>query len=197
MKRKGLLCAGIVSIFSTLFVWAQETTPATPSPTESTTTSSAPVVVPMAPANVEVPGNLLRNGNFERGKSDWKSPGKVITVDGRNVLELDTTRREPQTLATDWKTVRDVRVLKISFEVKAGEGFVPDSAVGGDIHCEISKLPRGASFRDVSIKPGGGWQTICWNREVPAGQRTFVFQITARPGSGPLYLSNFVVLGEE
>jgi len=141
-------------------------------------------------------GNLLRNGDFEHGKAGWESRGKVISVDSRNVLELDTTRRELQSLITEVKTARDMRLLKITFEVKAGEGFTADGASAGDFRMRISK-PHGHAFRDITLKPGGGWQTIRWDRDVIEGQRDFTFEIIARAGTGPLYFTNFVVIGVE
>ncbi|PAW78634.1 MAG: hypothetical protein B9S32_06855 [Verrucomicrobia bacterium Tous-C9LFEB] len=186
----GYLFAAIVSIFSLVPLLAQEP-PATTPPPENTATTSGPVVVPVEGASTDTPGNLLRNGDFERGKSDWYSRGKIIQVDNRNALELDTTRREPQSLGTSWKTVRDVRILKISFEVKSSDGAV------ADFRMQINKARGGHSFNNITVKPGGGWQTIHWDREVPDGQRDFTFEIITRSGTGPLCFTNFVVLGVE
>ena len=84
-----------------------------------------------------------------------------------------------------------MRTLKISFEVKSGDG------AAGDFRMQISKPNGGHSFRDITVKPGGGWQTIRWDREVPDGQRDFTFEIIARSGTGTLCYTNFVVIGVE
>lgn len=203
MKHMGLLFAAVVLVLSPVILHAQEP-PATPSAPESTATTSAPETNPTAPAPKVVPmnsapnpNNLIRNGDFEHSKQGWETHGKMANIDGRNALEIDTGRREPQNILTTLKVERDMRVLKISFEVKAEEGFETKSPTMGAIRLKIHKPNRGYTYHDVTLKSGTDWQTIHWQYEVPEIFREFTFDIEVRPGKGSLYFTHFVIEGLE
>lgn len=192
MKHKGYWLAAVVSTLLSTFVWAQETPPASDN---TTATTSSPTVAPITAAPAAV-NNLLRNGDFEHGKQDWETRGKVIVLDNQPALQIEGNRREAQNAVTVIRLDRDIRVFKISLRLKASDDYVAELPSLGSVKLRINKA-HGHAFREYTLKAGDNWQNINWTHEVEAGVRELVLQIEVRPAKGSVYISHVVVEGRE
>jgi hypothetical protein len=111
--------------------------------------------VPAAVAG-EAGGNLVRNGDFSKGKSGWNGDGNVQEIEGYEggkVLRVKLSRYDVKYLTTTLDKTSKLSLLNIKFKAKASENFEGNEGLqkldrDGNIH---EMIPEGSAF-SVELK---------------------------------------------
>ncbi|MBN1669928.1 MAG: hypothetical protein JXR37_02770 [Kiritimatiellae bacterium] len=151
----------------------------------------------------DLPENLLKNGDFGRLLSFWRSDGKVVKLDvteakpdGNPALEIKLHPKRNQSLSQKFKVDKDVRVLKLRFRVKKGDGYKPGAPTIGDLtltfHREDGRS-RGATYLHSRLNDYKNWQDVSWTFGQLEDAKRMTIEVETLPGEGVLYFDDFVI----
>lgn len=187
----------IVALLLPATIRAQES-PSSPVPPETSTnsqpaeSSGASVTVTEIPAGDRV-GNLFANGDFSDGKSAWKGSGTVVEIDGHKALEVKLRSSSPVTITTNLKVPSDTAYIQFYFQIQADDSMKSKAAEPIRAYFWQGRL---ITYIDVALAPGEK-KYAGFRYQVFPGTHSLPLQIEIRPGTGTIYLSNFVASAKQ
>jgi hypothetical protein len=163
----------------------------------------------------EAEGNLIRNGDFSKGKSGWDGDGSVQEIEGYEggkALRVKLSRSDVKYLTTNLEKTSKFSALNIKFKAKTSEDFERNKGLekldrDGNTH---QMIPDGSAFsielvgsgyfiyKPFKLKELNEWQdfsvTIPNTARGDAGLR---FNFFVPPGRGELYFDDIVITPAE
>lgn len=142
------------------------------------------------------PASLVKNGDFSRGLSGWRTRGRVSVVaepDGNKVLQIKIDKREKSSISVTNLPIKleKMRVLRLTFRAKVET----DAAKGGS-NANVRLMlafdrPSGWTYTNHTVPPDGEWHTISWTYSDL--QTDMGVTLAAEPGAGTVYLDDIVL----
>ena len=132
--------------------------------------------------------NLLGNGNFENGKSEWKGKYEVV-LEGNNkigVIELD--ERKLVDISQKFK-VKDMKNVKLTFRYKTSPGF---QSRGMTVVFE--REDGGSTYQTMDVNANTEWQQYSWDFREIRETRKFTVIISLKEGVGQFFLDDVVLI---
>ncbi len=129
--------------------------------------------------------NLIKNGDFSRGKSSWKSKLKLKEIKDKNNKYLEITvpkRKKTLQLAQKISLSKKTVALKISLKVKS------DTVKKMRI-----RLAHKKGSNSVEKKITQEWTTVEWTYKNPADYR-LELKLVFEKGAGKVYIDDLKVL---
>jgi hypothetical protein len=143
--------------------------------------------------------NILKNGNFNKGRMNWDldSGMRVIDVAGaagesNKVLDVELDKNKVRTLAAKVDIKSKTKALLIAFRVKPEPGFRSATPEVDQVTIRMARR-GGSTFSGRAIKPSGEWQEIKWDYSPPENTRDFTFSIEFHPGAGTIWVDDVVI----
>ncbi|PAW78632.1 MAG: hypothetical protein B9S32_06845 [Verrucomicrobia bacterium Tous-C9LFEB] len=171
-------------------VQAQENPNPTATSSQPAENTSGPTVVAVEKKDKDKGENLFRNGDFSDGKNGWRGSGNIIDRDGIKVLEVKLRAAGPHTINGAMKLTTDIVALAFEFDVEGSSDLKPKTPTVIRAYFDQG---RTITYTDVRVEPGKKRQ-VGFVYDVVPGTRDLPLVIEIQPGTGEVYLSNFVAI---
>ena len=148
--------------------------------------------------------NVIRNGDFEKGKFKWKTDSRMRSVEEagletqaiNKVLEVEIHKNKQKTVSQAISLRSNVRELDISFRIKSSNDYTNLNVLEDDffMRCqqETSNLIQ-YTTRGGKLEKKGKWEDVEWSLKPFNGTKPLIFSITFNPGHGKIWLDDVVV----
>ena len=149
--------------------------------------------------------NLLKNGDFEKGRMSWSmEPGlRVVPIAEAlpqapdpargQVLAVDLHKSNRLTLSDRIRIDRKTRALVIRMKVRPGPGFAPLAADVPQFTLRMEYSSGGAIFVAKTIDPKGDWQDVKWDFPDLRNNQQFKFVVEFHPGAGIFLVDDILI----
>ena len=149
--------------------------------------------------------NLLKNGDFEKGRMSWSmEPGlRVVPIAEvlpqapdparGQVLAVDLHKSNRLTLSDRIRIDRKTRALVIRMKVRPGPGFNPLAADVPQFTLRMEYSSGGAIFVAKTIDPKGDWQDVKWDFPDLRNNQQFKFLVEFHPGAGVFLVDDILI----
>lgn len=151
--------------------------------------------------------NLIKNGDFSKGKRGWGTTGKVKKIgegDKKNkAMEIELHDKRLQYLRVpielDGREHRGLKSITVKFKVKKGKDeYKSDNELTGALKLRMIRPDGSSKFREINphFSEEMEWATMEMSHQLK-GEKSMVFAIEVFPGKGKLYFDDFVATGKK
>jgi hypothetical protein len=138
---------------------------------------------------VHADDELLRNGDFSRGKSGWKGEGKVTEDDKENkYIEIRVDAKDILDFYQEDLDVKNVKDLVLTFRYKTSADYS-----GRGFQLEFVRPTGGFTYRTVSIQSTPEWKSYTWNFARTKDSDELTLRIKILEGDGEIMFDDFSV----
>ena len=148
-----------------------------------------------APANDD---NMVKNGDFEKGKMGWKTEPGVHVIDitdagkANKVLEVELDKNSKKMASTRVNLKSKTKALTLTLRVKPSPGFKSATPDGTQLTIRFKRADGSHSFWEKKVTSKDEWQEIKWDYSDLKGSAALVFSIEFHPGEGVLWVDDVV-----
>jgi len=134
--------------------------------------------------------NIVKNGDFEKGKKNWKGKSKVVSLNEENVLAIELkNKKKIDAAATQRLNTKGKKGVEFSFRMHCSEDYVGE---GLEVHVGHHQL-KGIRFSiDAKAAKKKGWH-VCNGKIEDLDRKNPDIYFTPQKGEGKLYIDDIVV----
>jgi hypothetical protein len=143
--------------------------------------------------------NLLKNGDFSKGKMGWDmEPGVRVTqqVEGgvtNQLVEVDLHKSRTLSLSTRIQPKSRAKTLMMTARAKPSSDFASASPGGSQLTFRLERADKSTVSWNLKIKPIPEWQNFSLSCPGIQGGQPLKFFIMVHPGEGSVFLDDVVV----
>jgi len=134
--------------------------------------------------------SLLKNGDFEKGTSDWKGKYKVVDEGDNMVACIDVDRRKELAFEQKVRT-RKIKDLALTFRYKTSTDYE-----GRGLVVRFSRPDGSSTFNTTDLAASTEWKEYFWNFGEIREAKKMTLIITAKDGKGKIYFDDFVMIAK-
>ena len=161
---------------------------------EITNNWSTKIIWPLS-SLLEKPINLLRNGDFSRNKSDWDTPGIVVTEGTDKFLKIKARRGDIEVTKIPFEVKNSTRTIHVNLRLRPAPDFQTFSPMVGAVYVRFLRPDETYQYWDFQVT-GTNWQEFSCVFSELLGYKKFTFAIEVRPGTGFMHIDD-VSIGEK
>ena len=104
-----------------------------------------------------------------------------------------TLGSRPQNFYQSVSVPRTAKLLRMSFRVRAGAGYMTSRTALGAFRVSIERPDETKDYDDEKLETKSGWRTITKEFGIRENSRSVNLKIEVYPGAGQMYFDDFVV----
>lgn len=195
MKRLTLLTLVAGALLWPVFTQAQDTNTNSNTTTtdsqEGTATSEA--VSPLE-KEVSMENNLFRNGNFQAGKTGWRSHGKIVDMpDGKKALALEFNERQSEVIFTSIVPSHDAKQVDITLKLKVTDNSADKNPIKARFDIRILSAKENVYYYwKLHPKDTPDWQQFRIRYTINKSASQLYLELEPKEANGIVYLADVV-----